>query len=406
MAAAWWRGRQAESRGRPALPPEPGPGRAVKRPDGPGAPEAPDPSAELRGVWIASHHHSDVWISREAMARALDRLVELGWNTMFPAVWNQGFTAWPSAVMERLGLPPQDPRYASSGVDPLQWMIDLARERRLAVIPWLEYGFAAEPVGTPGPLLAARPEWAARDRRGQVVVHGGLRWLNALNPAVGDVLAELVLEVVERYGVDGVQGDDHIAVPLTGSHDPATLARYRQATGRAPGARDGDPAWSAFRAQTLSRWVRQTGERIHAVRGGLRWCLSPTPLPTGLRQLMQDSASWLREGSVDLLLPQLYRNTIAAYRRVLRHNLMLLPPERRRQVVAGLTLRANGLDLSVDTVLGMERLSRQQGLGGIALFHLTPLLAGDQAIALALREIGVPEAIPWPETAGCPRSWP
>jgi hypothetical protein len=168
-----------------------------------GGEESP-PLREFRGVWIASHAHSAVWQSREALARALDQLVELGWNTIFPAVWNQSFTAWPSAVMERLGLPRQDPVYAQSGLDPLQLAVDLGKERGLTVIPWLEYGFAAEPVGAARPLLAARPEWAARDRRGQVVEHGGLRWLNALEPDVQDFLGALVMEVVERYGVDGV----------------------------------------------------------------------------------------------------------------------------------------------------------------------------------------------------------
>ncbi len=344
------------------------------------------PLQELRGVWIASHHHSGVWQTREALARALDELVELGWNTIFPAVWNQGYAAWPSAVMERQGLPRQDPVFAQAGVDPLQLAVDLGKERGLTVIPWLEYGFAAEPVGAPRPLLAAKPEWAARDRKGQVVEHGGLRWLNALDPGAQECLEGLFLEVVERYGVDGVQGDDHIALPLTGSHDPATLTRYRQATGKAPARRDDDPSWSRFRCEGLSRWVRQMGERIHQVQPGLLWCLSPAPLPTGLGQLMQDSASWLKEGHVDLLVPQLYRNTVKTFAQVLESNLRSLPAEQRRQVVAGLALRANGQDLDADTALQMVRLSRLEGLGGVALFHHTPLMAGEGKIALALRE--------------------
>ncbi len=343
---------------------------------------------ELRGVWIASHHHSGVWQSREGLARALDQLVEHGWNTIFPAVWNQSFTAWPSAVMERHGLPKQDPVVAETGLDPLQLAVDLGKERGLTVIPWLEYGFAAEPVGAQRRLLAAKPEWAARDRRGQVVEHGGLRWLNGLEPEVQNFLEGLFLEVVERYAVDGVQGDDHIALPLTGSHDASTLTRYRQATGRTPAARDDDPRWSRYRIEGLNHWVQRMGERIHRVRADLLWCLSPAPLPTGLSQLMQDSASWLREGQVDLLLPQLYRNKAKAFQQVLEGNLQPLPAERRRQVIAGLALRANNQDLDADTVLQMVRLSRQKGLGGVAVFHHTPLMAGERPIALALQERG------------------
>lgn len=349
-----------------------------------GVPGKSHAAQELRGVWICSHHHSPVWQSRDTLALALDQLVELGWNTIFPAVWNQGFTAWPSTVMERLGLPKQDPVHAAAGIDPLQLAVELGRERGLTVIPWLEYGFAAEPVGASRGLLAAKPEWAARDRKGQVVEDGGLRWLNALDPDVQAFLGDLVLEVVERYGVDGVQGDDHMAIPHAGSHDPTTLERYRQATGKTPAARDDDPPWSRYRIESLSGWVKATGERIHRVRPDLLWCLSPCPLPTGLTQLMQDSTGWLNDGSVDLLLPQLYRNSVAAYRQVLEGNLRPLARARRRQVVAGLTLRANGQDLAASTLLEMVRLARQEGLAGVAIFHHTPLMGGDQQIARAL----------------------
>jgi uncharacterized lipoprotein YddW (UPF0748 family) len=103
---------------------------------------------------------------------------------------------------------------------------------------------------------------------------------------------------------------------------------------------------------------------------------------------MQDSTSWLEEGSVDLLVPQLYRNSASAYQQVLEGNLRPLSTERRRQVVAGLTLRANGQDVDVDTLMQMVRLSREAGLGGLALFHHTPLMAGEQRIARALLDRG------------------
>ena len=55
-------------------------------------------------------------------------------------------------------------------------------------------------------------------------------------------------------------------------------------------------------------------------------------------------------------------------------------------MVAGLALRVNGQDLDADTVREMVRLSRQEGLGGVALFHHTPLMAGERRIAKALVE--------------------
>ncbi|MEB3243242.1 MAG: family 10 glycosylhydrolase [Cyanobacteriota bacterium] len=339
---------------------------------------------ELRGVWIASHHHCSLWQDRRALARALDQVREIGANTVFAAVWNRGYTAWPSAVMERQGLPRQDPRYAQAGMDPLALVVELGRERGLKVIAWLEYGVAAEPVGAAGPLLAAKPEWAALDRRGEVVAHGGLRWLNGLDGRVREFVAALVEEVVERYGVDGVQLDDHLAIPLTGSHDPATLADFRRATGRSPGRRDDDHRWSLYRREVLAAWVAELGERIHSHRPGLLWCVSPAPLPSGRRQLMQDGARWLNEGRVDLVLPQLYRDSVGGFRRLLAANVRPVAVERRRQLVAGLALRVHGRELEEPVLREMVRLSRRAGLGGVAFFHHTPLLASGAASAQAL----------------------
>jgi uncharacterized lipoprotein YddW (UPF0748 family) len=292
-------------------------------------------------VWLASHHHSPVTRDPAAMERAFDGLAARGVQAVFAAVWNRGWTAWPSAVMERHGLPRQDPAVAAAGFDPLATMVRLGRERGLQVVAWLEYGFAAEPLHQPGPLLARYPQWLARDRRGQPLEHGGLRWLDARLPAVRALLQQLMLEVAERYAVAGVQGDDRIARPLP-DHGDAT---------------------------TISAWVRQTGVLLRARRPDGLWMMAPAPPPHGLRALAQDGIAWLRDGSVDLLLPQLYRPTLPGYRRALRRCLAGLPAGCRPRLVPGLALRPHGRQLSAEMVEAVAALNRAEGLGGLALFH-------------------------------------
>lgn len=318
-------------------------------------------------MWIPSHHHSPVPRSRETIARALDQLQALGVNAVLPAVWNRGHTAWPSVVMEGQGLPRQDPELA--GFDPLAAYAELAAERGMALIPWLEYGFAAEPVGRPGPLLARYPGWAALDRRGRVLEHGGLRWLNALNPAVQAFVATLLVELAERYPLAGLQGDDRIALPRAGSHDAATRARFHHTSGGGWPWCDGDPRWCRFRRDAISAWVAASGERLRAQRPGLLWSLAPAPLPFGRRQLMQDSVRWLADGQVDLLVPQLYHRRVGAVERRLATTLRALPPARHRQVLLGLSLRVRGRPLQPIALERMGALVERRGLGGICLFH-------------------------------------
>lgn len=341
----------------------------------------------IRGVWLLSLHHQRDLVEADAHARVLDNLQAQGWNTVCPAVWNRGFTAWPSAVMERHGLPRQDPAYAERGIDPLATLTELAQERGLRVIPWFEYGFAAEPLGLANAILAQHPHWAARDRHGRVVEDGGLRWLNGLHPDVQAFVQELMLEVAERYPVDGLQGDDRIALPCSGGHDALTLAQFRRAGGgwRSPPA-DHDRAWTRFRCAGISAWVRQTGQRLHQLRPDLIWSMAPAPLPSGRRRLMQDSARWLQEGSVDWLVPQFYRHTLAGYRQVLHHNQRHWPPGPRVRVAAGLTLVAHGQPVDGPTLQAMLQHGSRQGLRGVVVFHYGHLMAADPAVRQVLSQ--------------------
>lgn len=52
---------------------------------------------ELRGVWL-TNIDSDVLFQRDHLSTALQRLHELNFNTVYPTVWNWGYTLYPSRV--------------------------------------------------------------------------------------------------------------------------------------------------------------------------------------------------------------------------------------------------------------------------------------------------------------------
>ncbi|MGB3761518.1 MAG: family 10 glycosylhydrolase, partial [Rivularia sp. (in: cyanobacteria)] len=54
-------------------------------------------STELRGVWL-TNIDSDVLFSSTNLTNALTRLKELNFNVVYPAVWNWGYTLYPSRV--------------------------------------------------------------------------------------------------------------------------------------------------------------------------------------------------------------------------------------------------------------------------------------------------------------------
>ena len=59
------------------------------------------PTTELRGVWL-TNIDSDVLFSRRKLDQAIERLAALNFNTIYPTVWNWGYTLFPSRVAERV----------------------------------------------------------------------------------------------------------------------------------------------------------------------------------------------------------------------------------------------------------------------------------------------------------------
>ncbi len=60
----------------------------------------PKLASELRGVWL-TNIDSDVLFERDRLKGSLQRLDELNFNTIYPAVWNWGYTLYPSKVSKK-----------------------------------------------------------------------------------------------------------------------------------------------------------------------------------------------------------------------------------------------------------------------------------------------------------------
>ena len=164
---------------------------------------------DLRGVWL-TNIDSEILFDSNRTKEALTKLKNSGFNTVYPVVWNDGYTLYPSELMRReFGEAfEQDTLFASSGIDPLQNVITHARALNLKVIPWFEFGFSSSYNQQGGHILASKPEWAARNQEGGILTKNGFEWMNALHPEVQQFLLNMVQEIISTYDVDGIQGDD------------------------------------------------------------------------------------------------------------------------------------------------------------------------------------------------------
>jgi uncharacterized lipoprotein YddW (UPF0748 family) len=325
-----------------------------------------------RGVWVATPEHNQFYSAAAEMARQLDAFKGVGIDTVYVAMWNQGRTLYPSAVMKRLTGVEIEEKLVRR--DPLREVVDLAHARGLKVVAWLEFGFASDYRGGPGNELAKlKPDWVARDRHGAAVAKNGFHWLNGLHPEVQTLLLDLTEELLTRYPLDGVQGDDRLpALPSIAGYDEHTRARFRaEHDGREPPDDAREPAWLRWRANQLNDFARRFHQRVKATRPNALVSFSPSPYPWGYDEYLQDWPTWVRQGWVDRLSPQIYRYDIAAYQQTISEMVLALPCATDRAKVFPGVLLSLGRDYVASPALlkAMIEVNRTAGLNGEVFFH-------------------------------------
>lgn len=194
----------------------------------------PPPTTELRGVWL-TNIDSDVLFSRRNLNRAIRRLTRLNFNTVYPTVWNWGYTLYPSAVAERAIGSSLDPHPGLQGRDMLAEAVERGHRQGLTVIPWFEFGLMAP---ADSDLARLHPDWVTSRRDGSQIVMEGADprvWLNPFHPQVQQFIVDLIAEIAANYDVDGIQLDDHFGMPVELGYDAYTVQLYqRENQGRQP----------------------------------------------------------------------------------------------------------------------------------------------------------------------------
>ncbi|MFC8592558.1 glycoside hydrolase family 10 protein [Streptomyces atroolivaceus] len=293
---------------------------AARRPDPPRRRGHGAGPAELRGVWIATVANLD-WPSAPGLSAAaqeaelvahLDRAVALRLNAVVlqvrpsaDALWPSSYEPWAQCLT---GVQGKDP-----GWDPLGTAVREAHARGLELHAWFNPYRVANHTD-PSRLVASHP---ARLHPDWVLPYGGKLYYNPGLPEVRKFVQDAMLDAVSRYAVDAVHWDDYFyPYPVAGQvfDDDAAYEQY--------GGAFADKA--AWRRDNTDRLVRETAERIKAVRSGVRFGISPFAVwrnaktdPLGsdtaagvqtYDDLHADTRKWVKEGWIDYICPQIYWN--------------------------------------------------------------------------------------------------
>lgn len=144
------------------------------------------PTQDLRAAWV--HDNS---ISTPAKIDEMIRRAELGHINMIVAnAYYQGMALYDSQYV------PKHPEVASD-FNPLAYLVDHAHQHGIQVNVWFING----PVDYKGTskIMEQHPDWAIVGPDGEK-----MDWMNFQRPDVRQFVSDMIWEVVNRYGVDGV----------------------------------------------------------------------------------------------------------------------------------------------------------------------------------------------------------
>ncbi|EKQ71013.1 hypothetical protein OsccyDRAFT_1325 [Leptolyngbyaceae cyanobacterium JSC-12] len=350
------------------------PGSHSGQPPVPGFPTDPIvtppriPTQEIRGAWM-TNIDSFVLFNPRMLREAMRDLARLKFNTVYPVVWNWGYTVYPSSVARRVIGYSIDPRYPGlQDRDPLAEVVQLGREKGIAVIPWFEFGFMAP---ADSELATKYPDWFTQRQDGSKIwMQGEYQrvWLNPFKPEVQQFVLALVDEIVSKYNVDGIQFDDHLGLGVEFGYDPYTVALYKKEHGgKEPPKDPRDPAWVKWRADKITEFMGRIHRTVKARRRSAIVALSPNSQKFAYENYLQDWHTWRQRGFVEELILQVYRSDLQSF-----ENELMQPEIQEAKlhipVGVGVLTGLKNKPVSMSLVQQKIQIARDRGFAGVSFF--------------------------------------
>lgn len=326
---------------------------------------------EIRGTWL-TNVDSEILFSDEGIENALERLNEINFNTVYPTVWQGGYTLYPSEVTKQVYGEHIYPNSDLEGRDVLKQVLNKGHQLDMTVIPWFEFGFMM-PVDSP--LVEQHPEWLTERRDGsQVEIKGEDKvvWLNPFHPEVQDFILDLITEIVLNYDVDGIQFDDHFGLPVAFGYDDYTSELYRQEMNVNPPQDPRDTFWVRWRADQLNEFMGRVFHTIKAANPDCLVSVSPNPLHFALPAHLQDWLTWEQRGYIEELVLQVYRTDMERFSDELQRTEVQLANS-NIPVAIGILSGLKNRPTPIELVEKQVQEVRDRGFDGVSFFFYESL---------------------------------
>ncbi|HEX2947590.1 MAG TPA: family 10 glycosylhydrolase [Clostridia bacterium] len=291
---------------------------------------------EMRGLWVAtvvnvdypSKPTTDTDILKDEAIKILDTAKGAGLNAVFlqvrptaDAFYRSNYFPWSKYLTGTQGMAPAD------GFDPLEFWIEEAHKRGIELHAWInpyritkKSGYDSKPSVSSLPAnhpARLHPDWVIKYSDGNLYFDPGI-------PEVRQLITNGVMEIVDRYDIDGIHFDDYF-YPGRDFNDSATFKKYGQ----------GYDSVGNWRRANITALVSDVSNEIKASGKAVRFGISPfgiwsnrksNPLGSDTNGAESyydhyaDTRSWVKNGIIDYIAPQLYWNigyTVADYSKLL-----------------------------------------------------------------------------------------
>ncbi|CEO08986.1 glycoside hydrolase family 10 protein [Paraclostridium sordellii] len=282
---------------------------------------------EFRGVWVATVYDID-WpktkdnpeAQKQEFIELLDKVQSLNLNAVFvqvrptsDAFYDSKINPWSAFLTGVQGKYP--------GYDPMKFMIEETHKRNMQFHAWLN-PYRITTKGTDLSVLAdnnpakLHPEW--------VLSHNDALFYNPQNQEVINYVATTVFEIVSNYDVDGIHFDEYFYPygypPPEGECGCGCLCTCNCICGCEYVCED----TAENRRAAINNLIKTVYRVIKATKPNVEFGVSPfgvwknkssdvtgsnTNALEGYYDLYIDSLSWIQEGIIDYIAPQVYWET-------------------------------------------------------------------------------------------------
>lgn len=327
---------------------------------------------EMRGVWL-TNVDSDILHSCNNIKQGLQRLKNLGFNTIYPVVWQRGFTLYESAIAQSFIGSSVIPDRNFENRDMVAEVITEAKSHNFRVIPWFEYGLMAPPNS---PLAQKHQNLLTLDSRGEQIrlkSHDSNKpdaqvWLNPCQLDVQKFIVDLIAEFVRKYPeIDGIQLDDHFGFPVELGYDPFTQNLYKQENSGIKAPQNHTDTWIDWASSKVTQLLKQVSDAVKSEQPNCLVSISPNPQGFSKKYYLADWKLWVQEGLASEIVLQVYRSNLLAFANEISKQEVI---EACQHIPVSIGILAGVKTHSVDLNLIRQQLheTRKQKFAGVSLF--------------------------------------